>query len=203
MKKDNHKKVLSFLVLFSTVTMFTACTTTKHILKRTTEKVKVYETSEVLSLYDLNEYRNDIEFDDDMLIGFSFTEQPKKHEDNYLPVPIATGERPLHFREMNVNIDLCKHWKETSFREKPLEERAYGKNYSSFNPTQYKLFMSLEKLKKKGLIPNNPNEQEDICIYIDREFSGHFGRFKDKSNKIRYKVNEINHVRVELEKRLK
>jgi hypothetical protein len=29
----------------------------------------------------------------------------------------------------------CKNWKETSFRETPLEKRAYGKNYSSFNPT--------------------------------------------------------------------
>ena len=67
-----------------------------------------------------------------------------------------------------------------------------GKNYSSFNPTQYTLFMSLKKLKQKKLISPKPSEQEDISIYIDREFSGHFGRFKDKSNKVRYKASEIN-----------
>jgi hypothetical protein len=93
----------------------------------------------------------------------------------------------------------CKNWKETSFRETPLEKRAYGKNYSSFNPTEYKLFMSLKRLKKKKLIPIKAREQEDICIYIDHEFSGHFGRFKDKSNKIHYKASEINAIRVELE----
>ncbi len=35
---------------------------------------------------------------------------------------------------------------------------------------------------------------------MDSEYSGHFGRFKDKSNKIRYKANEIHAVRLELEK---
>ena len=179
--------------------LFTSCTTTKHILTRTPDKVKAYKKSEVLSSYNLKDYQRE-ELDSDMLMGFSFTEQPKKSQENYPQVAIPPSERPLYASEIDVNIDLCKHRKQTSFRETPLEERAYGKNYSSFNPTQYKLFMSLKKLKRKNLIPQNPSEQEDICIYMDSEFSGHSGRFKDKSNKIRYKSSEINAVRLELEK---
>jgi len=200
MKKNNHKKVSNFLLLLTIATLFTACTTTKHLLKRTTEKVKVYNKSEVIASYDLKEYEHDIKFDADRLVGFSFTEQPKKRQNSYPQVPIAPGERPLNFSDIRVNIDLCKHWKKTSFRENPLEETAYGKNYSSFNPTPYTLFMSLDKLKKKKLVATDARDQEDICIYIDSEYSGHFGRFKDKSNKIRYKASEINAVRVELEK---
>ena len=63
MKKNNHKKVLSFLVLLSIVSSFTACTSTKHILKRTTEKIKVYEKSEVVSSYEMDEYQSDMELD--------------------------------------------------------------------------------------------------------------------------------------------
>jgi hypothetical protein len=200
MTKNNRKKVSRLLVLFAIATLFTACTSTKHILKRTTEKVKVYKKSEVISLYDLSEYQSDIELDADLLMGFSFTEELKNRQETYSEVPIAPGERPLYFREVSVNIDLCKNWKETSYGEKPLEERAYGKNYSSFNPTQYKLFMSLKKLKKKKLVSREANEQEDICIYMDRKYYGHFGRFRDKSNKIHYKASEINNVRMELEK---
>ena len=195
-----YKKLLALVSLFGITTTFTACTTTKHILKRTSETVKVYERSEVLALYDLAQYRNDIDLDADFFMGFSFTEElKKKRKENYPQVAIAPGERPLHFKETAVNIDLCKHWKQTSFRETLLEERAYGKNYSSFNPTQYKLFMSLKKLKKKKLLAIKSSEQEDICIYIDHKFYGHFGRFKDKSNKVRYKASEINRVRLELE----
>ncbi len=179
--------------------LFTSCTTTKHILTRTPDKVKAYKKSEVLSSYNLKDYQRE-ELDSDVLMGFSFTEELKERQKDYRPVAIPPTDRPLYASEIDVNIDLCKHWKQTSFRETPLEERAYGKNYSSFNPTQYKLFMSLKKLKRKNLIPQKPSEQEDICIYIDSEYSGHFGRFKDKSNKIHYKASEINAVRLELEK---
>jgi len=195
-----NNRGLTLVVILSIATLFTACTTTKHILKRTTKKIKVYKKSEVISLYNLSEYQKDIDLDANMLMGFPFTEEPKESKKKYPTVPIAPGERPLNFSDISVNIDLCKHWRETSFRERTLEERAYGKNYSSFNPTQYTLFMSLKKLKQKKLISPKPSEQEDICIYIDREFSGHFGRFKDKSNKVRYKANEINDARVKLEK---
>jgi len=201
------KKILLLSVLFISI-IFTSCTTTKHILKRT-EKVKVYKASEVLKSYGLDKAKNDygmiippVTFDAKYLMGFSFDEQKKeKSKISYPPVAIKAGENPLSIQKMYVNIDLCKHWKHTSFRETPLQERAYGKSYSTFNPTEYKLFMSLEKLKKKNLIVNNSNEQEDICIYIDCEYSGHFGRFKNKSNKIRYKASEINDARVVLEKR--
>jgi len=176
-------------------TLFTACTTTKHILKKR-ENIKIYKASNVIETYGYYETRGKSEY----LLGFSFTEQQeKKGKENYPIVPIPPGENPLSTQTMSVNIDLCKHWKETSFRKRPLEEFAYGRNYSSFNPTEYKLFMSLEKLKKKNLVPLNVNEQEDICIYIDREYAGHFGQFKDKSNKIHYKASEINNARKELE----
>jgi len=201
MKKNNHKKPSRLLLLLTLATLFTACTTTKHLLKRTTDKVKVYKKSEVIASYDLKGYPNNIKFDADRLVGFSFTEKPKKRKNSYPQVPIAHGERPLNFSDISVNIDLCKHWKKTSFRETPLEETAYSKNFSNINnPTPYTLFMSWEKLKKKKLVATDARDQEDICIYIDSEYSGHFGQFKDKSNKIRYKASEINAVRVELEK---
>jgi len=199
MKKNNHKKVARILLLFTLATLFTACTMSKHLLKRTTEKIKVYNKLEVIASYDLKGYQNAIKFDADRLVGFSFTEKPKKHQDTYPNVAIAPWARPIRFKEISVNIDLCKHRKKTSFS--PLEERAYSKNFSNINnPTKYTLFMSLDKLKKKKLVATDALDQEDICIYIDSEFSGHSGVFKDKSNKIRYKASEINAVRVELEK---
>ena len=201
MRRNKHKIVSKFIVVATIATIFTACTTTKHTLARTTDRVKVYKKSEVISSYDLKAYESDIRFDSDTLVGFSFTEEPKKRQDNYRQVPIAPGERPLNFSDIDVNIDLCKHWKQTSYRETPLEERAYTKNYSFSNPTEYTLFMSLKKLKKKNLISTKASEQEDICIYIDSKFYGHFGRFRDKSNKIRYKASEVNAVRLALEKK--
>jgi len=200
MKKDNHQKVSKLLLLLTLATLFTACTTTKHLLKRTTEKVKVYNKSEVIASYDLKGYPYNTKFDADRLVGFSFTEKSKKHQDTYPNVALPPEARPIRFKDISVNIDLCKHWKKTSFRENPLEERAYSKNFSNINnPTQYTLFISWEKLKKKKLVATDARDQEDICIYIDSEYSGHFGRFKDKSNKIRYKASEINALRVEFQ----
>ena len=204
MRENIFFKKTKFYFIVVTLLFLTGCTTTKHILKRTSETVKVYKSSEVLTSYELDKKKSEftplITFDADYLVGFAFSQVKKeKTKDKYPIIPLPPGVRPLYIQEMGVNIDLCKHWKSTSFRKRPLEEWAYGKNYSSFTPTDYKLFMSLEKLKEKGLVSNNINEQEDICIYIDREFSGHFGRFKDKSNKVRYKASEINRVRLELE----
>ena len=200
----NHKKSLAFGILFALSILMTACTTTKHILKRT-EKIKVYKASEILKSYGLNKIRDryglsvlPVVFDANYLMGFSFNEQTKKNSKNpYPPVPIGAGENPLSIQEIKVNIDLCSNWKH---RDSSLEKVAYGKNYSSFNPTKYKLFISLNELKKRGLITNNPTEQEDICIYMKHRIMGHSGVFKDKSNKIRYKASEINDARMALEK---
>jgi len=157
MKKNNHKKPSKLLLLLTLATLFTACTTTKHLLKRTTEKVKVYNKSEVISSYDLKGYPYNIEFDANRLVGFFFTEKPKKHQDTYPNIALPPGARPIRFKDISVNIDLCKHWKKTSFS--PLEERAYSKNFSNINnPTPYTLFMSLDKLKKKKLVATDTRD---------------------------------------------
>ena len=200
MKQNRFLKEIYFLTIAGTLLFLTSCTTTKHTLKRTTDNVKAYKKSEVLSLYRLKDYQIK-ELDDDMLMGFSFTEELKERQKDYRPVAIPPTDRPLYASDIDVNIDLCRHWKKTSYRERPLEERAYGKVYSTFNPTKYRLFMSLKKLKRKKLMPQNPSEQEDICIYVDSKYYGHFGRFRSKSNKIRYKASEINAVRLALEKK--
>jgi len=198
------KKILLLSVLFISI-IFTSCTTTKHILKRT-EKVKVYKASEVLTSYGLDKPKNNygmtippVTFDADYLMGFSFSEQNKeKAKNHYPPAPINAGENPLYVQKIYVNIDLCKRWKHL---DSSLEKVAYGKNYSSFNPTEYKLFISLNELKKRQLVPNNPTKQDDICVYLKQKTMGHSGVFKDKSNKIHYSESEINDARVTLEKR--
>ena len=199
-----HKKQFYVALLLSTSLIFTACTTSKHVLKRT-EKVKVYKASEVLKSYGLDKkrgvYDTPVTFDSTYLMGFSFTEQRKENSKNKA-VAVPLGENPLFIQKISVNIDLCKNRKQTSsVKDNPLIERAYGKNYSSFNPTHYTLFMSLKKLNTRGLLASNPREQEDICIYIDDKTMGHSGVFKDKSNKIAYKAREINNARLELERK--
>ena len=200
----NHKKSLAFGILLALSILLTACTTTKHILKRT-EKVKIYKASEVIKSYKLDKTKDEfgmlifpVIFDAHYLMGFSFNEQNKRKSKNpYPPVPIGAEENPLYIERTPVNIDLCSNWKH---RDSSLEKTAYGKSYSSLNPTKYKLFISLNELKKRGLIPNNPKNQDDICIYMKHRIMGHSGVFKDKSNKIRYKASEINDARVVLEK---
>jgi len=196
------KKLLSLALILCMGTFFTACTTTKHVLKRT-EKVKVYKASEVLKSYGFDKpkgkYDTPVTFDANYLMGFSFTEQRKENVKNQR-VEVSAAENPLYVEKTYVNIDLCKNWKKTSsVKNNSLEVRAYGKVYSSFNPTPYKLFISLEDLKKRGLVPSSPSKQEDICIYMDDKTMGHSGVFKDKSNKIHYKASEINNARKELE----
>lgn len=95
-----------------------------------------------------------------------------------------------------MNVDLCKNKRiinkdiTSKFEEKPL-----GQN------SKFVFYFSLEKMKKKKLLSNDSNFQEDVCMYTHSEIRTSLNEYIIiKSNTIRFDADEINAARAEYER---
>jgi hypothetical protein len=95
-----------------------------------------------------------------------------------------------------INVDLCKNGIKQTSSNKNLEIQEFLFHHDN----KATCFISLERLKKKHLVTQEPSKQEDICLYMNKSISYNTNdEAIKKSNVITFTAEEINNIRAEYE----